>query len=169
LEWVLLYLLAVARTALRGEIIMRKAIRVAYALSSIGAIVILLLVGCGGADQAVTTKASLRTGTTEASLIWRGSSDEPLPIPGGTVFGPGLPLMHVFSPGPILAGYDGINVDPSTITNFKGLSMIAEDYTLTATAAGSDGTKYLLGTDMRVFRGKYRTSSGDHNATFCFI
>lgn len=85
------------------------------------------------------------------------------------MFGPGLPLLHVFAPGPVAAGYDGINAEPSTITNFTGLSMIAEDYSLTASARGSDGTRYSLGTDMRVFRGKYRTPSGDHDGTFCFI
>jgi hypothetical protein len=133
---------------------------------------IVLLVGCEVADQAVTTEASLRTGTT-ASLTWRGSSDEPLPSPGTAVLVPGTPNVHAFAPGPLEAGYMGILVEPSTITNFEGLSMIAEDYTGNAHAIGIDAlgnrTLYVLGTDMRVFRGRYRTPSGDHDATFCFI
>lgn len=135
-------------------------------LSSIGLMVSSLLIGCTGVDPTGTTAA--RTSTIEASLSREGGSDEPLPIPGGTVFAPGLPLVHVFAPGPT-PGYAGINVEPATITNFKGLSMIAEDYTLTATAKGSDGTNYLLGTDMRVLRGTYRTSTGVHHATFVLI
>ena len=148
---------------------MREALRVACALTSIRSFVILLLVGCGVADRAPTTEASMRVGAREGSLSWRGSSDEPLPIPGGSIFDVGLPLLHVFAPGPPLLGYQGINVEPSTITNFKGLSMITEDYTLSATARGSDGSKYLLGTDMRVMKGTYRTATGDHEGTFCFI
>jgi hypothetical protein len=79
-----------------------------------------------------------------------------------------LPFVHLFAPGPP-PNYAGLDVEPSTVTNFKGLSMIAEDYTLTAMATGSDGTKFSVGTDMRVFKGKYRTASGEHDATFCFI
>jgi hypothetical protein len=126
-----------------------------------------VIVGCEGAAHPATAGANLRAGSAEA-LSWSGSSAEPVPVPGTTVFGPGLPPEHVFAPGPPPA-YAGLNVEPSTITNFKGLSMISEDYTLTATAEGSDGTNYLVGTDMRVFRGQYRTPSGDHHATFCFI
>lgn len=83
-----------------------------------------------------------------------------------------LPPFHVFAPGP--AGnpnYGGSpDLEPGTITDFKGHSMISEDYTLTATATGSDGKIYSVGTDMRVFRGTYRARNGEvQDATFCFI
>ena len=110
----------------------------------------------------------MRTASTGASLGESESSAQPVPIPGGTVFAPGLPLVHVFAPGPP-PNYAGLDVEPSTITDFEGLSMITEDYTLTATATGSDGTHYLVGTDMRVVQGKYLNSSGEHDATFCLI
>jgi hypothetical protein len=81
---------------------------------------------------------------------------------------PSLPFFHAFAPGPTPA-YQGFDVEPSSITNFKGLSMIAEDYTLTAKANGSDGSHFLVGTDMRVMMGTYRTSTGVHHAIFVFI
>ncbi len=134
---------------------------------SIGAIASCsLLIACAGADPTGTMKASARSGTTMARSSWERSNDEPLPIPG--VLDPSLPFFHAFAPGPTPT-YQGFDVEPSTITNFKGVSMISEDYTLTQTATGSDGTHFLVGTDMRVMKGTYRTLTGEHHATFVFI
>jgi hypothetical protein len=145
---------------------MRSAWQVAFALTGAGS----LCVGCGVADRCAPGEGARTSRTTQTTLHWPGESDEPLPIPGGTFFVDGLPAFHVFPPGPAdNPFYAGPNIDPLTITNFRGLVMIAEDYSLAATAQGSDGSTYQVGTDMRVFKGTYRTATGDHDGTFCFI
>ena len=103
------------------------------------------------------------------STLAESTQNAPLPIPGGQTFGT-ADFFHVWAPGP--EGnpfYNGPHADPSPITNFRGVSMIEEDYSLIRTAVGSDGSTWLLGTDMRVFKGTYRNSTGDHTGTFCFI
>ena len=73
---------------------------------------------------------------------------EPLPIPGS---------FHFFAPGPPRLGYRGLNVEASTITNFQGDVALAY---LTGTARSAAGEKFLLGADMRVFRGDYVAADG---------
>ena len=87
----------------------------------------------------------------------------PKPIPGGTEL-PGLPLFHEFLPGPetitlpfTLAMLQGLNVEPSTITDFKGVTVLAYHV---GTATGHDGTKYNLETDIRVMQGEYVAENG---------
>jgi hypothetical protein len=73
---------------------------------------------------------------------------EPEPIPGGDVL---PPLIHSFLPGPG-TGFDGRNADPNGITNFQGT--VAMGYT-SGTATDSQGNTYNIGTDIRVFQGKF--------------
>ena len=91
-------------------------------------------------------------------------SAEPVPIPGGDVI---PPLIHNFLPGPTSLGFDGIDVEPNGITNFRGF--VAQT-TLAGTASGSDAKTYNLMSDMRVFQGEYVSVDGTHHrGTFVLI
>ncbi len=91
-------------------------------------------------------------------------SAEPVPIPRGDVI---PPLIHNFLPGPTSLGFDGIDVEPNGITNFRGL--VAQT-TLAGTATGSDSKTYNLVSDMRVFQGEYVSVDGTHHrGTFVLI
>ena len=91
-------------------------------------------------------------------------SAEPVPIPGGDVI---PPLIHNFLPGPTSLGFDGIDVEPNGISNFRGF--VAQT-TLAGTATGSDGKTYNLMSDMRVFQGEYVSVDGTyHRGTFVLI
>jgi hypothetical protein len=85
----------------------------------------------------------------------------PKPIPGGIDI---PPLIHEFLPGPeeitlpfTLLTLQGLNVEPSTITDFKGFTALAYHV---GTATGSDGTTYNLETDIRVIEGEYIAEDG---------
>jgi hypothetical protein len=87
----------------------------------------------------------------------------PKPIPGGLQF-PGLPLLHVFPPGPPevtlpFTGLtlQGLDVEPSVITDYKGFTALAFH---AGTATGSDGRQYNLETDMRAMEGTYIAEDG---------
>jgi hypothetical protein len=95
----------------------------------------------------------------------------PRPIPGGIDV---PPVIHVFVPGPegvvlpftqtVLEGFD---VEPSTITDFKGFTALAY---LLGTATGSDGEPYNLEVDIRAFEGRYVAEDQSVNfGTFGFI
>jgi hypothetical protein len=97
----------------------------------------------------------------------------PKPIPGGIQI-PGGPQIHVWAPGDpsvtlpfsgtTLMGFD---VDPSTITDFRGFSAVAFHV---GTAQGSDGATYNLETDLRVYKGAYIADDGrERFAGFAFI
>lgn len=91
-------------------------------------------------------------------------SAEPVPIPGGDVI---PPLIHNFLPGPTSLGFDGIDVEPNGISNFRGL---VTQTTLAGSAKGSDGITYPLVSDMRVFQGEYVSEDGTHHrGTFVLI
>jgi hypothetical protein len=87
----------------------------------------------------------------------------PKPIPGGLQF-PGLPLLHVFPPGPPdvtlpFTGLtlQGLDVEPSVITDYRGFTALAFHV---GTATGSDGKQYNLETDMRAIEGTYVATDG---------
>ena len=91
------------------------------------------------------------------------TSPPPKPIPGGFQI-PDGPFIHVFAPGdpsvtlPFTGvTLEGFDVDPSTLTDFRGFSAVAFHV---GTATGSDGRTYNLETDMRAFRGAYIDSTG---------
>ena len=103
----------------------------------------------------------------------------PKPIPGGTDlsgFGlvPPYDFIHTFAPGPqgLTLPYtgvmlEGLDVEPSTITDFRGASAVAY---LVGTARGSDGKTYNLETDIRIMDGSYISVEGTRrNGSFALI
>jgi len=97
----------------------------------------------------------------------------PKPIPGGVTLPNGMPI-HVWPAGDPTVQLPfthttlrGLDVDPSTITDFGGFSAIAYHV---GTATGSDGATYNLETHMTVQRGSYIASDGNRRfGTFSFI
>jgi hypothetical protein len=91
------------------------------------------------------------------------------PIPGATdlsVFGfvPPYDFIHTFAPGPegLVLPFtgvvlEGLDVEPSTITDFKGATALAFHV---GKARGSDGQRYNLETDIRVMDGEYVAVDG---------
>jgi hypothetical protein len=98
----------------------------------------------------------------------------PRPIPGGLSLGPGGPFINVHEPGTAgktlpytQAGLEGLDVEPITITDFKGV--IAQAYHV-GSATGSDGMTYNLETDIRVYQGEYIADGGSHHrGTFALL
>ena len=91
---------------------------------------------------------------------------EPVPIPGGMDVGGGN-IIHVFAPGPEGAGLTGVNAEPSTITNFNGLSAYA---LFTGSAVDPQGNAYDAVLDMRLMDGEFVGVDGKHHqGTFGFI
>jgi hypothetical protein len=97
----------------------------------------------------------------------------PKPIPGGLQI-PGGPFIHVFLPGTPsvtlpFSGLQlmGLNVEPSTITDFRGSTAVA---ILVGSATGSDGKPYNLEADLRFYEGTYVAENGTrHEGTFGLI
>jgi hypothetical protein len=102
-----------------------------------------------------------------ASVPAQAAGSDPKPIPGGFVPFPGAPFIHVFAPGPVDLGFMGEDVEPNTITDFKGITALS--YPL-GTASDADGNTYVMFNDMRVFRGTYVSMDGSVlRGTFAFI
>jgi hypothetical protein len=96
----------------------------------------------------------------------------PEPIPGGNEFLPGQ-LFHVFAPGdpsvtlPFTgATLQGLDVEPGTITNFRGSSAVAFHV---GTARGHDGRVFNLETDMRAYEGDYVVDGEVYSGSFAFV
>jgi hypothetical protein len=126
------------------------------------------LLGTAGALAAGLTTALCRPGLSKADS---GASTlpqhvlaplpAPKPIPGGFDI---PPLIHEFIPGPetitlpfTRITLQGLHVEPSTITDFTGVTALAYHV---GTATGSDGRSYDLETDVRVFQGQYVGEDG---------
>lgn len=103
----------------------------------------------------------------------------PKPIPGGTdLSGLGLvppyDFIHFFAPGPegvvlpfTKVPLEGLNVEPSTITDFDGATALAF---VIGEATASDGKTYDLETDIRVMKGRYVAADGTtRQGTFALI
>jgi hypothetical protein len=115
--------------------------------------------------------AGTATAASAASLAWPATSGAtgpdvrrrrvapaPNPIPGGLEIAPGV-VIHVFAPGdPAVTlpftgvTLQGLDVEPSTITDFKGSTAVAFHV---GSALGSDGRTYNLETDIRAFEGEF--------------
>jgi hypothetical protein len=126
-----------------------------------------------GAGLATLARPSSGSAVSSRSLA-TGPVTPPNPIPGGAFdVGPPLGLLHVFVPGDpsitlpftgvTLGGYD---VEPGTITNFRGSSAVAFHV---GTARGSDGKTYNLETDIRAFEGEYVVDGVTHRGSFGFV
>jgi hypothetical protein len=64
-------------------------------------------------------------------------------------------------------GFQGIDVEPSVISNFRGFT--AQAYPV-GTAIDSQGNTYDMSNDMRIFLGEYVSADGTHHrGTFVFI
>jgi hypothetical protein len=87
------------------------------------------------------------------------ASIAPVPIPGGDVVPP-VGMIHFFFPGPTSIGNDGIDIEPSSITNFKGFTGVAM---LAGTATDANGKSFTLMSDIRVFQGEYVSADGKHH------
>jgi hypothetical protein len=87
------------------------------------------------------------------------ASIAPVPIPGGDTVPPVGPI-HFFFPGPTSIGNDGIDIEPSSITNFKGFTGVAM---LAGTATDANGKSFTLMSDIRVFQGEYVSADGKHH------
>jgi hypothetical protein len=61
---------------------------------------------------------------------------------------------------------EGLDVEPNTITDFKGSSAVAF---LVGTATGSDGKTYNLETDIRAFEGEYVVGGASQRGAFAFV
>jgi hypothetical protein len=94
----------------------------------------------------------------------------PLPIPG-EIEVPPVGFIHGFVPGPEgfftpFAGIPGmgLDVEPSTFTNFQGFTAFA---ILSGQAAGSDGKIYNVEFDVRAMEGEYIAEDGSHQWGTC--
>lgn len=97
----------------------------------------------------------------------RPVSIAPVPLPGGDIVPPLGGLVHVFFPGPTTIGDDGIDIEPITITNFRGFSAVAM---LAGTATDGMGNSFTVATDFRVMQGEYLSADGkNHRGTFVMI
>ena len=87
---------------------------------------------------------------------------------------PPYDFIHQFSPGPegvvlpfTQVQLQGLNVENSTITDFRGASALAYHV---GKAKGSDGKTYNLETDIRVMEGRYVSVEGTRRrGTFALI
>jgi hypothetical protein len=126
------------------------------------------LLGTAKASAAGLTASVIRPGISQDDLGTLPLPEHvlaplpaPKPIPGGFDI---PPLIHEFIPGPetitlpfTLITLQGLNVEPSTITDFTGVTALAYHV---GTATGSDGLTYDLETDVRVFQGQYVGEDG---------
>ena len=129
---------------------------------------VLTAAGSVGASLALPSTTSA---TTNPSSL-RRRLRLPTPIPGGIELAPGN-VIHVFAPGDpsvtlpftgiILQGLD---VEPSTITDFKGSTAVAFHV---GTARANDGTTYNLETDIRAFEGEYLSEGKVHRGAFVLV
>lgn len=99
----------------------------------------------------------------------------PRPIPGGVDSGdPNVGFIHWWLPGPEdkatptlgIPGF-GLDVDPSTITDFKGVSACA---VVAGHARGTDGVLYDCEFDVRAMKGRYVGEDGvERYGAFAFL
>ena len=104
--------------------------------------------------------AALNTETQVAAVAMPNT--DPVPIPGGLA-----PGVHIFAPGPVSLGLQGLDVELNGITNFRGFSALGY---LAGTATDSNGNNYNANTDMRAYQGEFVSADGSHHrGTFVFI
>ena len=135
---------------------------------------------------AIQGAAGLATGVAAAAARPRGAFAHgdhdhrhgrlpvpPEPIPGGIPISE-TDVIHVWAPGPTTVTLpfsggqlQGLDVEPTTIRDFKGFSAVAFHV---GAATASDGTRYNLETDLRAFQGTYIDRTGKRRfGTFGFI
>jgi hypothetical protein len=110
---------------------------------------------------------ALRLASPASATELQRALPAPLPIPGGGA-------AHIFLPGPEDAVTPffgdrgmGLDVEPSTMTNFKGFTTFM---VVAGHAEGSDGKTYNVESDLRVMAGEYVAEDGSrHQGTFAFF
>jgi hypothetical protein len=130
---------------------------------------------------AASIAAGVATGAPAAAIAHgdghhgdRRVPEMPKPIPGGSPIGPPLGTIHVFAPGPegVVLPFtgvplEGLDVEPTTITDFNGFAALAFHV---GSARGSDGVIYDLETDLRAYQGTYVDRNGKRRfGTFGFF
>ena len=137
-----------------------------------------LLVGAGTAAVVSAVGAvGLASAASETELQSARPALSPLPVPSpipGGLEVPDVGLVHAFIPGPEgsitpFAGLPGmgLDVEPSTLTNYQGFTTFA---VLSGQATGSDGKIYNVEFDVRVMEGEYIAEDGsDQRGTFGFF
>jgi hypothetical protein len=124
--------------------------------------------GVAGATLVRPARTAARSGEDHRQAVV-----PPKPIPGGVTLPTGAQI-HVWPAGdpavrlPFTHGtLRGFDVDPSTVTDFRGFSAIAYH---AGTATGSDGATYNLESHMTVQQGSYVAADGTRRfGTFSFI
>lgn len=120
--------------------------------------------GAGLASTLAWPGVALADGEPKPDLL-----PPPKPIPGGLPVGlpPPYDFIHIFLPGPedVTLPFSGLtlmglDVEPSTITDFMGATAMAY---IIGTATGSDGEQYHLEADIRAFEGSYIAADGSTN------
>jgi hypothetical protein len=131
-----------------------------------------LLAGAGAA-AVVGSIGTVGLARPASGMELHRANPAPLPIPGG-IDAPPVGFIHWFLPGPEgsstpIAGIPalGLDVEPSTITDFKGFTAFA---ILAGHAEGSDGKTYNVEFDLRVMEGEYVAEDGSRQqGTFAFF
>lgn len=128
--------------------------------------------GCGRRRSRRLTGRGARS-QRPSSQGWRRATASHPPAaqadPRRTAVGLPAPLdfVHIFLPGPTdattpflgLPG-EGLDVEPSTITDFRGRTAFA---VLSGRARGNDGKNYNVEFDVRVIEGRYVAADGSRN------
>jgi hypothetical protein len=120
--------------------------------------------------------ADLASPRTSAATAFLASAKHrqppPNPIPGGIELAPGV-VIHVFGPGDpaVTLPFTGITLqgldqEPSTITDFNGSTAVAYHV---GSVRASDGRTYNLETDMRAFDGEYIVDGAVHRGSFALV
>jgi hypothetical protein len=136
-------------------------------LTGVGAAAVVGSAGAVGLPRSALARDRRRDAPTFSPL------PAPSPIPGGVEAGP-LGFIHWFLPGPEgsttpfaqLPG-GGLDVEPSTLTNFQGFTAFA---ILAGQAEDSNGTIYNVEFDVRLMEGEYVAEDGSrHQGAFGFF
>jgi hypothetical protein len=138
-----------------------------HLLAGVGTAAVVSAVGAVGLARAAAVSERQSAKPTLSPL------PAPLPIPGGIEVPP-VGFIHGFVPGPEGSATPfaripgmGLDVEPSTLTNFQGFTAFA---VLSGHAEGSDGKRYNVECDVRVMQGEYVAEDGSHHqGTFGFF
>jgi hypothetical protein len=102
--------------------------------------------------------ALVTSGLAVAAAVCAFDGVMPGPLPGEG---------HLFAPGPVALGFQGLHVNPSSIGDFDGTVALAY---LKGRATGGDGHRFLMVNDIRLMQGTYRAADGSqHLGAFAFI
>jgi len=133
-----------------------------------------MLMGMGAAGAAAAV-GGVALAPSAGAVSGHNPKPIPSPIPGGIDTGaPNVGFIHWYLPGPTTATSPvlglqgmGLDVEPSTIVDFKGFSAFA---IVSGTAIDGDGNEHLCEFDVRVMRGMYTAANGEtRNGAFAFL